>query len=307
MMLKRWLLAGGLAVIELAVFQCIVAARETPGSVDPGEVRVSDVVIQGTKRMSIEQIKVHLRTQRGRKFDPSALDDDVRDLYKTQQFSNIQTLLQEDGPGRVKIFLNFRDLPSSVQKVTFQGAKHIKEEELCSITGVRPGMPLNPNLNRQGCQRILEKYEEMGRPSSRCTLVKGGKVDDTEVVYEITEGPKLKVRDTQFVGNSRIKGERLAEMMHSSPAIRLGQILITGNKHTSSASILAHLPLYPGRLLSDADLREAEKTLAELGLFVVDPLTGVHPTVTILDPDSPGAEKDILITVREKPADDKSH
>lgn len=216
-MFKRWLLGGGMAVFVLTVFQCIVAARQTPGSAVPEEIRVSDVIIRGTQGRSVEQIKVRLRTQPGRKFDSSALDGDVRDLYKTEQFCKILIHVQEDGAGRVKVFLILVALPNIVQKVTFLGAKHIKEEDLLMIAGVRPGMFISPDLNRQGCQRIVEEYAEMGRPFTRCTLVKGGELDDTEVVYEITEGPKLKVRDIQFVGNSLIKSERLTEMMRSSP------------------------------------------------------------------------------------------
>jgi outer membrane protein assembly complex protein YaeT len=209
----RSVACAAVAVLGLLMGAGIVAAQAPTA---PGKLLVSDVIIQGSQRMSNEQIKVRLRTQAGREFNPANLDDDVRDLYKTQQFSNIQTLLQDDGPGRVKIFLNFRDLPNTVQNVIFQGANHIKDEELRKITGVSKGMPLNPNLNRQGCHKILEKYEELGRSFSHCTLVKGGELGDTEVIYAITEGPKVKVRDIQFIGNHFVSGARLATQIHSS-------------------------------------------------------------------------------------------
>ncbi|HEY7314638.1 MAG TPA: POTRA domain-containing protein, partial [Gemmataceae bacterium] len=92
-----------------------------------GKQKVSDVVIQGSRRMSAEQIKVQLSTQVGKEFNPAALDEDVRKLYKTNQFSNIQTFTEPDGPGRVKVRMHFLDLPNKVQKVTFLGAKHLKE------------------------------------------------------------------------------------------------------------------------------------------------------------------------------------
>ncbi len=189
-------------------------AAQAPNAI--GKVLVSDVIIQGSRRMSNEQIKVRLRTQPGKEYNAAALDDDVRDLYKTQQFSNIRTLVQDDGPGRVKIFLTVLDLPNTVQKVTFNGANHVKPDELEKITGVRAGMPLNPNLNLQGCHKILEKYEELGRSFSYCKLTKGGDLSDTEVVYDITEGPKVKVRAIRFVGNTFVSDGRLATQVHSS-------------------------------------------------------------------------------------------
>jgi outer membrane protein assembly complex protein YaeT len=207
--------AARCVAVILGLLLCgLIAAAQAPSA--SGKVVVSDIIIQGSQRMTAEQIKVRLRTQVGKHYNPAALDDDVRDLYKTQQFSNIRTLVQEDGPGQVKIFFVLRDLPSVVQKVTFQGAKHIKEDELLNITGVRKGQPLNPNLNRQGCQRIMEKYEEQGRSFSHCALVKGGELGDTEVIYAITEGPKVKVRDIQFIGNSFVSGARLATKVKST-------------------------------------------------------------------------------------------
>jgi outer membrane protein insertion porin family len=192
----------------------LIAAAQ--GLSTAGKVQVSDVIIQGNQRMTTEQIKVRLRTQVGKEYNAAALDDDVRDLYKTQQFSVIKTYVQEDGPGKVKIFFSLRDLPSVVEKVTFRGANHIKEDELRNLTGVKPGQPLNPNLNRQGCQRIMEKYEEQGRSFSHCALVKGGELGDSEVIYEITEGPKVKVAEIQFIGNTFVSSARLATKVKST-------------------------------------------------------------------------------------------
>ncbi len=182
----------------------------------PGKVLISDVIITGNQRMSVEQIKARLHTQVGREYNPSVVENDVRELYKTHQFSNITTFLQDDGLGKAKIYFAMREAPNLVQKIIFLGAKHIKEEELRKAVGINPGMPLNPNLNLKGCQNILAKYEEMGRSFSYCKLIKGGDLADTEVAYQITEGPKVKVRDIQFIGNNFVSGARLATQIKSS-------------------------------------------------------------------------------------------
>jgi outer membrane protein assembly factor BamA len=85
-------------------------------------------------------------------------------------------------------------------------------------------------------------------------------------------------------------------------SVRIGQILVSGNKRISSESIRAHIPLSPGQVLTSSDLRQAEKMLAELGLFVVDPTTGIHPTIAVVDSEDDSAVKDIRILVKEKKA-----
>lgn len=408
----------------------------------PEDTSISSVIMSSNRRMNTDQIKARLRTQPGTKYNSAVVDEDVRELYKFNQFSCVTTYVRQDGPRKVKIFFSLREMPNTVQKVTFLGAKHIKEDDLRNLTGVKPGIPLNPRVNRQGCRKILARYEEMGRPLTDCTLVKGGDPDDTEVIYQITEGPKVKVRDIQFIGNTFVSGARLAQIsaggssfdrnriggtyhkkeieneinrlcayykcfgyqdvkvsvetrqsangrevtliyhiqegpryrLRDKPdvvdapsitpreqlealsrikpgdyldeskikrdiqsitdhfdsqdrcvrveavpvylpdqpgvanlhyevqevACRIGTIRVTGNKRLSSESILAHVSLTPGNIFFYDDLKWAEKSLAELGLFVVDAATGERPTITVLDVEGDNERKDLLITVKEK-------
>jgi outer membrane protein assembly factor BamA len=81
---------------------------------------------------------------------------------------------------------------------------------------------------------------------------------------------------------------------------RTGEILIEGNEVTKDPVIRRQLPFKPGQILGLPDTRLAERNLASLGIFVVDPRTGVRPTVTI-DPDSDGEFKKIFVRVQEAP------
>lgn len=83
----------------------------------------------------------------------------------------------------------------------------------------------------------------------------------------------------------------------SLPA-RVGQIFVTGNTRTPTSEILKHVPLFPGQILDYSSLKVAEKNLAALNLFVVDPQKGIRPTVTVIQSD--GEFKDILIQVQQK-------
>jgi outer membrane protein insertion porin family len=435
-MVKRLLKIGLLVVLASAVLQ--TAPLRAESNAKPSG-KISDIIIQGNQRMSTEQIRSKLQTHIGDEYRPAKIEEAVRQL-EVHHISIAITMAEADGPGRVKIYFIVHELGEKIQKVTFRGAKHLKEEELCKLTGIHPGMPLDPFKNHAVCSHIMVKYMEMGRPRTRCRLVKGGDLKDTEVIFDITEGPKVKVKAIQFVGNTFVSSARLAtrinsshewfgptggiynkqmadadvaklleyyrsfgfleakialEKQHSSddreltlifhiqegqrykvketPQVngpktlpvehlqalsqirpgdfvdqnkvkadveritnwyggqrvqvqnqfvflpdspgtvavnyqvkertisRVGQIFVTGNDKISTDSILAHVPLFPGQVLSYPDLKEAEKRLAELDLFVVDPATGVHPTITVIDPDGDGVYKDIRIMEQEKP------
>jgi beta-lactamase regulating signal transducer with metallopeptidase domain len=84
--------------------------------------------------------------------------------------------------------------------------------------------------------------------------------------------------------------------------VRVGQIIIAGNERTAQEVILKTVPIFPGQLISYADLRAAEHNLEKLNRFQVNSRTGVRPTITVLDSDSDSPFKDILIQVKEKDA-----
>src|SRR5262249_34569549 len=56
-----------------------------------------------------------------------------------------------------------------------------------------------------------------GRPFATCSLIKGGEPGDNEVIFQITEGPKVRVGDIRFVGNSDfVSSARLKTLINSS-------------------------------------------------------------------------------------------
>ncbi|HEX4589490.1 MAG TPA: BamA/TamA family outer membrane protein, partial [Gemmataceae bacterium] len=81
----------------------------------------------------------------------------------------------------------------------------------------------------------------------------------------------------------------------------VGQIIVAGNEVTRQNVILRQVPLYPGQVLQTPELQAAEANLARLGIFETNAETGVHPTVTVIDPDSENPVKDVLVQVQEAP------
>jgi outer membrane protein assembly factor BamA len=92
-------------------------------------------------------------------------------------------------------------------------------------------------------------------------------------------------------------GQPLAVPLDQGP-FKVGEVKIFGNQVTKDYVIRRQIPLGPGQILSFPDLRIAERNLAGLGIFIVDPATGVHPTVTV-DPESPNEFRNILVHVDE--------
>jgi outer membrane protein assembly complex protein YaeT len=211
--------AGVLAGLLLAGLACLAQS--------PAAQVVSDVIIQGNRLVPTEEIKNRIKTRPGVTYNANTVQEDVRTLYATHQFGNVYADKQDDGPGKVKVLFYIRDYPSVVEKVEYQGAKHFSKDDLEGVAHIRVGSPLNPIANKVACQAIVRKYQEEGRPFASCTLIKGSDPRDSEVIFNITEGPKVKVHDIQFTGNSFVSSGVLRTHVNSSRGI-LGLGLIGG-------------------------------------------------------------------------------
>src|SRR5262249_2564139 len=161
---------------------------------------------QNNRAMTGDQVRRLMQTRVGREYVPEVLQQDVRALFSTRQFANVWADKQDDGPGKVKVLVYVRDLATSVAKGTYVGNRASNAGELDDAANLRKGSPLNPAANKVACQRIVAKYNEEGRPFANCTLLKGADPGDSEVVFSITEGPKVRVRDISFTGHTFVGG-----------------------------------------------------------------------------------------------------
>jgi outer membrane protein assembly complex protein YaeT len=193
-----------------------LAQPQPMGAQAPAKVIVSDVIIQGNRNLSTEFIRNRMRTRVGKEFNANVLQEDVRDLYATKQFGNVYADKEEDGPNRVKVILFIRDYPNVVEKITYQGAVMLLEKDLDELTGLRKGMPCNPMANKIACRRIVQRYNEDGRPFASCDLIKGGEPGDTEVIFNIAEGPKVRVSGVDFQGNRFVSKQVLKTHLQTS-------------------------------------------------------------------------------------------
>jgi outer membrane protein assembly complex protein YaeT len=194
----------------------VACLAQAPAPAPAGRAIISDVIIQGNRQIATEAIRAHIKTRPGVEYNPEVVQEDVRSLYATRQFANVRAQEEQDGPGRVKIYFYIRDLRSIVEEVIYQGGGHLKPEDLERLTGVRKGSPLNPLTNKVGCKNIVQRLNEDGRPFATCDLLSGGEEGDTRVVFNITEGPKVKVGGVAFVGNTFVSAGVLQTHVTSS-------------------------------------------------------------------------------------------
>lgn len=211
-----------------AAFAALVAAAGLAGDrradAQDGPVGrvVADVIpVSATRMRSPEQILGVMHTRPGRAYDETVAQEDVRRLHATRWFVPGQVRLHTrvEPNGQVTVYVHVVELTGTVQDVVFEGAEHLSQDKLRSLTGIRKGDPMNPMANDLGRASILREYREAGRVYSTVDLVEGAKATDTRVVYRITEGPVVRVSGVEFRGNEAGLSGRLKTQLTTKSAV----------------------------------------------------------------------------------------
>jgi outer membrane protein assembly complex protein YaeT len=215
-------------VVAVALGGAVVAAP-------PAGKEIAEVLVSGNRIRQSHDILAVFGLRAEQKYDEEAVRAGTKRLYDKGWFTpnGIEVRTIERTDGRINVVLYVTELSNFIEEIKYNGAQHLSKDELDKLTGLRVRMPMAPHLNRQAQLNILRKYQEDGRVHASVTLKEGTKIDDRRVVFDIVEGPKVKIRDIDFVfvgrHDSGISSGRLREQLTISRS-KLGG-LIGGDYH----------------------------------------------------------------------------
>ncbi len=185
------------------------------------ELPVIKIEIQGNVTIPEGTIIAKLRTPIGRKMTSNSLQriirDDIRTLYRTRWFYQIESKLQKTDEGIVVVF-QVLERPV-VQSIEYKGYKKVTLKRLQAETGLKKGSPFDTAINRDAAKQIQRFYRDKGFTKATVKLVKGNKASDRDVVFQIYEGPKMKVTSIKFENNKFVSDAILRTKILTKKAI----------------------------------------------------------------------------------------
>ncbi len=186
-----------------------------------GQLFVGDVLVQGNRLVPTAQVMAQIKTRAGAVYDADKVQEDCRILSATRQFANVSVDVKPAADGKITVIFTVQDQANLVQHIAYNGAKHLgrTDDDINAITGLRIGMPLDPVTNKLACKAIIAKLNEDGRPFASCELLHGDKVGDTDIVFNIGEGPVVKISSVSSTGNTFVASSVLLTHVQSSHAI----------------------------------------------------------------------------------------
>lgn len=193
------------------------AAADAPpasATVAPDPVgTVRSVVVQGNERLEAETVRSYVGLSPGDQYDRVRLDQALKTLYATELFADA-TIRDDAGT----LIVQVRENPV-INRIVLEGNKRIKEDKIREEIRLAPRQIFTRSKARSDVSRILEVYRRSGRFGAdvepKIVQLDQNRVD---VVFEIDEGPKSKVRQINIIGNTKFSDGDLIDEGATRPS-----------------------------------------------------------------------------------------
>ncbi len=185
-----------------------VPPAQSPSAMVPQGDTVRSITVTGSQRLEADTVRSYIKLRIGDIYTQQAGDQALKDLYETELFSRVSVT---NNGGAVVIDVTENPV---VNRIILEGNKRIKDDKIVPEIRLAPRQIFTPTKVRADVARIIELYKRQGRFAAsvepKMVELPQNRVD---IVFEVTEGPKSKVRQINIIGNEVFSdGELRGEM-----------------------------------------------------------------------------------------------
>lgn len=204
-----------------AVMALLIAAAPLSAQVAEqggGPQRVDSVVVVGNSRVEPTSIQTVFGVQPGTEITWRDIQRGIKALLATGQFENAVVRARGSAPG-VVLVIEVDERPL-VRRVAIQGLEHASEKEARDTTGLRSGVPFDPQAVIEVKEFIREELAAEGIPFA--SIVEriepvADRENEVDVILDVDEGQRVTVADVAFVGNEALSDDELRGAMSVKP------------------------------------------------------------------------------------------
>jgi outer membrane protein insertion porin family len=204
------LLAGTMLSGLAAVAHAQQAAPAAPPAAAPAPApqptrTIRTLRVDGAQRLEAETVLSYTKLRVGQTYTPETLDQAIKDVLASELLADVTIEGVESGD----IVLRIRENPI-INRVVLEGNKRLKNDKIVKEIKLAPRQMFTRTAVRADVARIVELYRRQGRFAAtvdpKMVSLDQNRVD---VIFEIREGAKSKVRQINIIGNEQFSDGQL--------------------------------------------------------------------------------------------------
>ncbi|MCL6740302.1 outer membrane protein assembly factor BamA [Sphingomonas sp. RB56-2] len=201
------------------------APAPAPAQAISGTIR--SIRVDGSERLEPETVRSYSNLFPGQEYSAESLDQALKDLYATELFADVVITGAETG----NLVVTVRENPV-INRIVLEGNKRIKDDKISPEIKLSPRQIFTRSKVRADVDRIIELYRRQGRFAAtvepKIVQLDQNRVD---LIFEISEGDKSKVRAINIIGNQEYSDGRLRKEMFTKEAGGLLGILKSNDSY----------------------------------------------------------------------------
>ncbi len=179
---------------------------------------ISEVEIRGLGRVSERMVRNNLRTASGQPFEAGTIREDVSTLYRLGQFETVTADAVLGPDGSVKVIFRVTE-QAIIREVQTVGNTLVSDQELRGEIPLYSGGPRDDFLVEQSLLRIKDLYRGKGHYLAEVRVDESRLEDAGILIFVIVEGPRVRIKEIEFVGNHSFQDSQLGSRIQTKPAI----------------------------------------------------------------------------------------
>ncbi|EIP97657.1 outer membrane protein assembly complex, YaeT protein [Opitutaceae bacterium TAV1] len=180
------------------------------------DARVGTITVKfvGTANVNEQVVRANMQLTEGGPVDEALIDRDIRALYRTGQFELIEFKRDTRSGGLVDIQVELTP-KFRVLRVDFTGIDKIKRKRLEREIKTRPNLALDERQVKEDAQKLKEFYQKSGynQATVNYTIDRDRNSGFGTIVFQISEGEKVKIKRVDFTGNEHLPTKKLRKVM----------------------------------------------------------------------------------------------
>jgi outer membrane protein insertion porin family len=173
-----------------------------------GAPLVTSATIRGQKRIELQAIEGRLTLKANDRFTADALREQVKILYATGYFEDVQ-VEADPGPGGVAVTFVVREKPF-ITEIVFDGNEELSDDKLKEKITIKSQTFLDQQQAKESAEKIRLAYQEDGFYNCQVIpVIQAVDEDRKRLTYFIKEGTKAKVKHINFEGMRAVTKEEM--------------------------------------------------------------------------------------------------
>ncbi|NIA06059.1 MAG: outer membrane protein assembly factor BamA [Actinobacteria bacterium] len=199
----------------IILLSCNRAWAQPAGAPDIEGRIITDIQVLGNQRVGSSTILAKVRSRRGQPYRAATINEDIKTV---QRLRGIRTVYvsTKTGPDQLLVIFQVVEEPVVVL-VELRGNRHFSDEDLRKLLRVYEGDFADGFLLARGREDIAAHYRQVGFHRVQVTAETDLLAGQGLVVYQITEGPRTRVRKVIFEGNRQVSSRKLRSKIRTKP------------------------------------------------------------------------------------------